>query len=127
MRVGQEIAGVAELDEDGIAALRNRKVGFIFQTFQLIPTLTALENVMVPAELRGDRSAKGHAVDLLNQVGLGEPTQVLANQPRGIDAGAAIERHVEHEPRDAQPRAVPLRDFHRAAEFAAIVSSSGSL
>src|SRR5947199_9852966 len=46
------------LDEDGRARVRNLKVGFVFQNFQLIPTLTALENVMVPAEIRGIRNVR---------------------------------------------------------------------
>jgi putative ABC transport system ATP-binding protein len=58
------------LSEEELATLRNTTVGFIFQTFQLLPTLTALENVMVPAELRGDKHAKTRAVDLLRKVGL---------------------------------------------------------
>jgi putative ABC transport system ATP-binding protein len=58
------------LDEEALASLRSTAVGFIFQTFQLIPTLTALENVMVPLELRGDRRAKPQAIDLLRRVGL---------------------------------------------------------
>lgn len=58
------------LSEDQLALLRNDQVGFIFQTFQLIPTLTALENVMVPAELRGDSAARRRAENLLSQVGL---------------------------------------------------------
>jgi putative ABC transport system ATP-binding protein len=58
------------LSEEELATLRNTTVGFIFQTFQLLPTLTALENVMVPAELRGDKHAKTRAVDLLRRVGL---------------------------------------------------------
>ena len=60
------------LDEEALAALRSTMVGFVFQTFQLIPTLTALENVMVPLELRGDRRAKPQAIDLLQRVGLGD-------------------------------------------------------
>lgn len=59
------------LDEDQRAAMRNAHVGFVFQSFQLIPTLTALENVTVPMELRGDRSAKALGLDLLTRVGLG--------------------------------------------------------
>jgi putative ABC transport system ATP-binding protein len=59
------------LDEDARARLRNELVGFVFQNFQLIPTLTALENVMVPMELRGSRTpARRSAIDLLAQVGL---------------------------------------------------------
>jgi putative ABC transport system ATP-binding protein len=58
------------LSEDELARFRNQHIGFIFQTFQLIPTLTALENVMVPAELRGRTAVKSLALDLLRQVGL---------------------------------------------------------
>ncbi len=62
---------VAALNEDQRARLRNAHIGFVFQSFQLIPTLTALENVMVPLELRGDTSdARQRAHDLLQQVGL---------------------------------------------------------
>lgn len=64
--------GVALHDagEEDLAALRNRSVGFIFQNFQLLPSLTALENVMVPAEIRGENHARSRAADLLTQVGL---------------------------------------------------------
>lgn len=58
------------LSEDQRAGVRNSNVGFIFQSFQLIPTLTAIENVMVPAELRGDRAVRSHALELLEQVSL---------------------------------------------------------
>ena len=59
---GTDLSG---LDEDQRALLRNKLVGFVFQNFQLIPTLTALENVMVPLELRRDRNARRVALDLL--------------------------------------------------------------
>ena len=62
---------LAEISEDERARVRNEHVGFVFQNFQLIPTLTALENVTVPMELRGDRSARRLALDLLQRVGLG--------------------------------------------------------
>jgi len=62
------------LDEDGRARVRNAHVGFVFQSFQLIPTLTALENVMVPLELRGERDIEPEARRLLGEVGLGERT-----------------------------------------------------
>ncbi len=60
------------LNEDQRAEVRNKYVGFVFQNFQLIPTLTALENVMVPLELRGDRTAESTAREWLQKVGLGE-------------------------------------------------------
>jgi putative ABC transport system ATP-binding protein len=56
--------------EEDLARLRNQSVGFIFQNFQLLPSLTALENVMVPAEIRGENHARARAGDLLKQVGL---------------------------------------------------------
>lgn len=72
------------LDEDGRAALRAEKVGFVFQNFQLLPALTALENVMLPLELRGDRDAEGPARKVLEQVGLGER---LSHYPRQLSGG----------------------------------------
>ena len=63
---------LGDLSEDKRAALRGERVGFVFQTFQLIPTLTALENVMVPAELRGEKGVRQRARTLLESVGLGE-------------------------------------------------------
>ncbi|MCZ4244725.1 ABC transporter ATP-binding protein [Pedobacter punctiformis] len=59
-----------KLNEDERAAVRNKYVGFIFQNFQLLPTLTALENVMVPLELRGAKNIKNQALELLDKVGL---------------------------------------------------------
>ncbi len=67
-------ADLAALGEDARARLRGEKVGFVFQSFQLIPTLTALENVQVPLELRGDRHAADRARDLLARVGLAART-----------------------------------------------------
>jgi putative ABC transport system ATP-binding protein len=66
------IAGVdvTGLDEDGRAAVRGRHVGFVFQSFHLVPSLTALENVMLPLELRGRRDARQAAAQALEQVGL---------------------------------------------------------
>jgi len=72
------------LDEDGRARVRNDLIGFVFQTFQLIPTLTALENVMVPLELRGQNRARPEAIDLLRRVGLGER---LAHFPAQLSGG----------------------------------------
>jgi len=62
------------LDEDGRAAVRAGQVGFVFQSFQLLPGLTALENVMLPLELAGAADARERAVEQLQKVGLGEAT-----------------------------------------------------
>ncbi|MDW3197007.1 MAG: ABC transporter ATP-binding protein [Cytophagales bacterium] len=72
-----------ELNEDQMAQVRNEQVGFIFQNFQLIPTLTALENVMVPLELRGVSSAGKVAKDLLGRVGLGDRKEHYPSQLSG--------------------------------------------
>jgi putative ABC transport system ATP-binding protein len=57
--------------EGELAAIRNRFIGFVFQSFQLLPSLTALENVMVPAEIRGENHARSRAAELIEKVGLG--------------------------------------------------------
>lgn len=72
------------LDEDGRARVRNDLVGFVFQSFQLIPTLNALENVTVPLELRGQNHAREAAVDLLRRVGLFER---LTHYPAQLSGG----------------------------------------
>jgi putative ABC transport system ATP-binding protein len=93
-------ARLDELDEEGLAALRARAVGFVFQTFQLLPTLTAVENVMVPLELQGRRGARDRAAALLRQVGLGDR---LGHYPAQLSGGeqqrVAIARAFVHEPR----------------------------
>ena len=61
---------VNELSEDEKAVLRNKHVGFIFQNFQLLPSLTALENVMLPLELQGAKGVEAEAIKLLERVGL---------------------------------------------------------
>lgn len=77
------------LSEDERAEVRNRYVGFVFQNFQLIPTLTALENVMVPLELRGDSNAEATARQWLEKVGLGNrldhyPTQLSGGEQQRV-------------------------------------------
>ena len=79
--VGHEITA---MDEEQRASVRGRHVGFVFQTFQLLGSLTALENVMLPAELRGDADASRSALDLLRQVGLGERP---GHYPRQLSGG----------------------------------------
>jgi putative ABC transport system ATP-binding protein len=68
-----QLAGreIGHLSEDERALVRNEAIGFVFQNFQLIPTLTALENVLVPLELRGDNTREKEAAELLARVGLG--------------------------------------------------------
>jgi putative ABC transport system ATP-binding protein len=75
---------LSSLDEDGRARLRGRMVGFVFQTFQLLPSLTALENVMLPLELAGVEPAKPQAIELLRRVGLEERT---GHYPRQLSGG----------------------------------------
>ena len=72
------------LDEDGRAALRGAHLGFVFQSFQLLAHLTALENVMLPLELRGERDARAQARQMLERVGLG---QRLSHYPRVLSGG----------------------------------------
>ncbi len=78
---GQDLAA---LDEDRRAALRGRLLGFVFQSFQLLPSLTALENVMLPLELAGRADAAGVAQEMLGRVGLGER---LDHYPKHLSGG----------------------------------------
>jgi len=75
---------LADLDEDARAALRGRLLGFVFQSFQLLPALTALENVMLPLELAGAKKAGDIARDWLRRVGLGER---LRHYPKHLSGG----------------------------------------
>ena len=84
-----------QLTEDQRAAVRNKYVGFIFQNFQLLPTLTALENVMVPLELRGEKNIKSHAMDLLDKVGLADrsghyPVQLSGGEQQRVSLARAF-------------------------------------
>lgn len=74
---------LVNLDEDGRALLRNQNVGFVFQDFQLLPTLTALENVIVPLELRGVKNAMDHGKELLAKVGLSDRASHYPSQLSG--------------------------------------------
>lgn len=91
---------LAQLDEDARARLRGDRVGFVFQSFQLVPTLTALENVQVPLELRGIGDSDARAKDLLERVGLGHrihhfPTQLSGGEQQRV----AIARAFVNRPR----------------------------
>jgi putative ABC transport system ATP-binding protein len=91
---------LGRLSEDERAQLRGEKVGFVFQSFQLIPTLTALENVQVPLELRGDAGSAPRARELLGRVGLGDrlghyPTQLSGGEQQRV----AIARAFSNAPR----------------------------
>ena len=83
------------LSEDERAAVRNQHVGFIFQNFQLLPTLTALENVLVPLELRGQRGATKTALELLDRVGLAAraghyPAQLSGGEQQRVSLARAF-------------------------------------
>lgn len=83
------------LSEDERALLRNKRVGFIFQDFQLLPTLTALENVAVPLELQGDNSAVRTGMELLEKVGLGDrfhhyPSQLSGGEQQRVAVARAF-------------------------------------
>jgi putative ABC transport system ATP-binding protein len=93
-------ADLTAMDEDQRARLRGEKVGFVFQSFQLISTLTALENVQVPLELRGENGAGARARELLHRVGLGDrldhfPTQLSGGEQQRV----AIARAFANAPR----------------------------
>ncbi|KFZ29534.1 ABC transporter ATP-binding protein [Pseudidiomarina atlantica] len=74
---------LSDLDEEQRAKVRADKIGFIFQSFLLIPSLTALENVMLPAELAGNKEAEKHARELLSKVGLQDRLTHYPNQLSG--------------------------------------------
>ncbi len=97
-----ELNGVAieTLNQDARAALRNQLVGFVFQSFQLIPTLTAIENVLVPLELRGETGRQEDAEKLLTEVGLGDrldhyPLQLSGGEQQRV----ALARAFIHRPK----------------------------
>jgi putative ABC transport system ATP-binding protein len=91
---------LGQMDEDGRAQFRGREVGFVFQSFQLLPALTALENVMLPLELQGHRNAREQAENYLSRVELGPR---IDHYPRQLSGGeqqrVAIARAFAAEPR----------------------------
>lgn len=87
--------GFDKMNEDQRAAVRNKYVGFVFQNFQLLPTLTAIENVMVPMELRGEKNIRRSAMELLERVGLADrydhyPTQLSGGEQQRISIARAF-------------------------------------
>ena len=94
-----EVAGVdvTALDEDGLARFRRDHVGYVFQSFHLLPTLTAQENVAVPLELAGDAGAAARAAALLAEVGLAErahhyPVQLSGGEQQRVAVARAMAR-----------------------------------
>jgi putative ABC transport system ATP-binding protein len=86
---------LGSLDEDGLARVRNEHVGFVFQNFQLLPTFTALENVLVPAELQGSHGGEDRARELLGWVGLAErlhhyPAQLSGGEQQRVALARAF-------------------------------------
>ena len=86
---------LSNLTEDQRAQVRNQYVGFIFQNFQLLPTLTALENVMVPLELRNEKNIRTRALDLLDKVGLADrghhyPSQLSGGEQQRVSLARAF-------------------------------------
>jgi putative ABC transport system ATP-binding protein len=81
--------------EEQLARIRNQSIGFIFQSFQLLPSLTALENVMVPAEISGEKLVRGGAIELLGRVGLGRrlhhfPAQLSGGEQQRVAIARAF-------------------------------------
>ena len=89
-----------ELNEDELAQVRNQNIGFVFQIFQLIPTLTALENVQVPLELRGIKNSMEPSIALLERVGLGArknhyPSQLSGGEQQRVAIARAFSNNPE--------------------------------
>src|SRR5665647_3223387 len=84
-----------KLNEDQLAAVRNKYIGFIFQNFQLMPTLTAIENVMVPLELRDEKKVRARAMELLDKVGIADrshhyPAQLSGGEQQRVSIARAF-------------------------------------
>jgi putative ABC transport system ATP-binding protein len=83
------------MNEDQLAAVRNKYIGFVFQNFQLMPTLTAIENVMVPLELRGEKKVRARAMELLDKVGIADrshhyPAQLSGGEQQRVSIARAF-------------------------------------
>jgi len=94
---GEEIT---TMGEDGLARIRSEKIGFVFQSFHLIPSLTAFENILIPMEIAGSRDGKGRAAELLESVGLTDRGHHYPNELSGGEQQrVAIARAFANEPR----------------------------
>jgi putative ABC transport system ATP-binding protein len=94
-RIVIENTDITELDEDRLARLRGQKIGFVFQFFHLIPSLSALENVLVPMEIAGRHDAAERALLLLNEVGLTDrahhyPSQLSGGEQQRVALARAL-------------------------------------
>jgi putative ABC transport system ATP-binding protein len=94
-RIAIDGVDITALDEDGLARLRGRRIGFVFQFFHLLPSLTALENVLVPMEIAGVKDARGRAAALLAEVGLSErghhyPSQLSGGEQQRVAIARAL-------------------------------------
>lgn len=94
-RVQLNNISLQDMNENQLAHIRNRYVGFIFQNFQLLPTLTALENVMVPMELRGEKNIRSRSKELLAKVGLSDrlhhfPAQLSGGEQQRVSLSRAF-------------------------------------
>jgi putative ABC transport system ATP-binding protein len=90
-----ENVALHKASEEQLARIRNQSIGFIFQSFQLLPSLTALENVMVPAEINGEKMVRGSAIELLGRVGLGRrlhhfPAQLSGGEQQRVAIARAF-------------------------------------
>ncbi len=94
-RIAIDGTDITALDEDGLARLRGRRIGFVFQFFHLLPSLTALENVLVPMEIARVKGARARAAELLAEVGLSErghhyPSQLSGGEQQRIAIARAL-------------------------------------
>ncbi|MDQ3212225.1 MAG: ABC transporter ATP-binding protein [Acidobacteriota bacterium] len=94
-RIAIDGTDITALDEDGLARLRGRRIGFVFQFFHLLPSLTALENVLVPMEIARVKGARSRAAELLAEVGLSErghhyPSQLSGGEQQRIAIARAL-------------------------------------
>ena len=94
-RIVVDGVNITDLEEDDLARVRGQKIGFVFQSYQLIPTLTAEENVLLPLDLNGDRNGRGRARDLLAAVGLSDrlthyPVQLSGGEQQRVALARAF-------------------------------------